>query len=140
MDERLFVENQEVLTSIFGQWPSFHDAEVLSIVLDRAGDGGASLDAQAHVFEMTDAVDESGRYVLTKHTRVTLRFTNIDLRNLRWFNHQNSLSGLVIGRCPPDEGEGHRLLVNLGSNYGVEADFFCDRVIVIAAEPFTPDA
>jgi hypothetical protein len=34
------VENAAALTKIFGKWPTFHDAEVLRIVLDRAGDDG----------------------------------------------------------------------------------------------------
>jgi hypothetical protein len=35
MTESLLVENAEILTGIFGRWPSFHDAEVLSLYLDR---------------------------------------------------------------------------------------------------------
>jgi hypothetical protein len=55
------VENAAALTKIFGKWPTFHDAEVLRIVLDRAGDDGPTIEAQIHVFAMTSRVDDSGR-------------------------------------------------------------------------------
>ena len=45
-------ENEEKLIDIFGYWPSFHDAEILRIRLDRAGSDGPSLTADIHVFEM----------------------------------------------------------------------------------------
>src|SRR5689334_12879841 len=103
MTETELVSNAHALTQIFGYWPSFHDAEVLTMCLDRAGDDGPSLEARVHVFEMTDQVDDRGFYVLRKHTLVTLRFADILLRNLRWFNHQNSLSGLGIFAADAEE-------------------------------------
>jgi hypothetical protein len=33
----LKIDNHELLTRIFGKWPSFHDAEVLSLRLERSG-------------------------------------------------------------------------------------------------------
>jgi immunity protein 50 of polymorphic toxin system len=67
-------ENSALLESIFGRWPSFHDAEVLRVVLDRSGDEGPTLEAAIHVFEMTPDVDPKGYYVLKNHTEVTSAF------------------------------------------------------------------
>jgi len=54
------VINNEALTNIFGYWPSFHDAEVTQVRLDRGeGVGPAgettnpTLEADIHVFEMS---------------------------------------------------------------------------------------
>jgi len=49
------IENSEAITSLFGYWPSFHDAEVIQISISRFSEhGGApSLSADVHVFEMT---------------------------------------------------------------------------------------
>jgi immunity protein 50 of polymorphic toxin system len=138
MTEALLVENAKALTDIFGRWPSFHDAEVLSIHLDRSGEGSPSLEARVHVFRMNNDVDDRGYFVLTKHTLVTLRFSNIILRDLRWFNDQNSLSGLGIEQVDPAENEGRTLGVSFDSNYGVELDVLCDRITVQSVEPFTP--
>lgn len=130
------VENAEALTRLFGHWPSFHDAEVLSIHLDRAGEDGPCLDAEIHVFQMTNAVDEQGYYVLTNHTLVTLRFTNLLLRELRWFNAQNSLFQIDMEQVEPTENEGRPLRVSFDSNEGVEASFLCERITVQSVEPF----
>ena len=61
-------ENSSALESIFGRWPSFHDAEMLRVVLDRSGDEGPTLEAVIRVFEMTSDVDPKGYYVLKNHT------------------------------------------------------------------------
>src|SRR5687768_3871238 len=85
------VENADALLEIFGAWPSFHDAEVIALRLDRTGDAGPVLDVQIHVFAMSDRVDEQGYYVLTNHTLVTFRFTDVNCVELSGFNGQNSL-------------------------------------------------
>ena len=51
----------------FGYWPTFHDAEVLSITLDRL----AGCRVAIHAFESTPEVDSSGCYVHAKHAVVT---------------------------------------------------------------------
>jgi hypothetical protein len=139
MHEADWVENSAALTQIFGEWPSFHDAEVLMMHLDRAGEDGSTLEARIHVFLMTDEVDERGYYVLTNHTDVTLRFTNIVLRQLHWFNDQNVLSELLISELPAEElSDEQRFHVHFASSWGVEAELLCGRILVHAAEPFTP--
>lgn len=98
MTDSVHVKNSSALTSIFGTWPSFHDAEVLSMHFDRGGDDGPSLEARVHVFSMTSDVDERGYYVLTNHTLVTLRFSNILIRNFCWFNTQTRYRESVSSR------------------------------------------
>jgi hypothetical protein len=138
MTETNLVTNADALTQIFGYWPSFHDAEVLTMCLDRAGDDGPSLEARIHVFEMTDQVDERGYYVLRKHTLVTLRFADILLRNLQWFNNQNSLSGLRVYEAGEEAIDGRAIGVSFGANYGVEADLLCRSAAVVKVEPYNP--
>jgi len=50
----------------FRYWPTFHDAEVLSITLDRSRGSTVAI----HAFEMTPEVRD-GQYVLAKHAVVT---------------------------------------------------------------------
>ena len=138
MNETELVNNANALTEIFGYWPSFHDAEVLTMCLDRAGDDGPSLVTQVHVYEMTDRVDDRGYYVLRKHTLVTLRFADILLRNLQWFNNQNSLSGRGIYAAEEEAVDGRAIGVSFGSNFGVEADLLCRGATVIKVEPYKP--
>jgi hypothetical protein len=132
------IENAEALSDVFGYWPSFHDAEVVRIALDRSGPQGPTLDAAIHVFHMTSDVDASGHFVLTHHTLVVLRFTKIVLRDLHGFNSQNSLSGLNIVAIDPTQNEGRRYGVGWDANWGIEADFDCQSITVVSVEPFSP--
>src|SRR5262245_26846346 len=112
-------ENAEELLSIFGGWPSFHDAEVLRVSLDRSGSEGPTLEAVIHVFEMTSEVDSKGFYVLTNHTEVSLKFTEVSLSRCQWFNHQNVLASLEVDELNPSEHEGRRFRVTMPSLYGL---------------------
>jgi hypothetical protein len=87
---------------------------------------------------MTNDVDDRGFFVLTNHTLVTLHFANIILRDLRWFNAQNSLSGLGVEQVDPAQNEERTLGVSFDANYGVELDLVCDRMTVRSVEPFAP--
>jgi len=124
------IEQSDQVTRIFGKWPSFHDAEVVRLVLDSSGAEGPTLEMQIHVFEMTPEVDAKGSYVLKNHTLVTLRFTEVALQNLQWFNKQNVLFELVVVDIDPAAHDGRRLRVELPSSYGLEAMFECKRAIV----------
>jgi hypothetical protein len=140
-DEQLVsIENAGSLESVFGAWPSFHDAEVLRVVLDRSGDDWPTLEAAIHVFEMTSEVDSKGFYVLRNHTEVLLRFTGVVATRLQWFNHQNVLSSLEISELNPNEHEGRVIRVEMPSSYGLEAEFDCKRAIVASVRPYGPAA
>jgi hypothetical protein len=87
----------------FGYWPSFHDAEILSITLDRSNASRVVL----HTFEMTREVDALGHYAHDKHAIVTFflegfprdqyGMTNTHIES---FNHQNVLSSASVNRKP----------------------------------------
>jgi hypothetical protein len=76
----------------FGLWPSFHDAEVVSLRLNRSGASTLTV----HLFRMTSQLNERGHYVCDLHTLVTFSFGEILGMNLMHFNNQNVLSGLAI--------------------------------------------
>ena len=71
------IENAELVESVFGCWPSFHDAEIHSIAITRDCDSGPQMDVTIHHWKMTSEVDSKGYYVLKDHTLTTLRFFNI---------------------------------------------------------------
>jgi hypothetical protein len=130
------VQDAEKLLRIFGRWPSFHDAEVIGIALDRTGREGPVLEARIHVFEMTSELDDRGYYVLQKHTLATLGFTEVLLQEFSGFNHQNVLSDLEISGVDPSQSEGRSLKVEFSPSFGLALDFLCTRAIVMGAEPF----
>jgi hypothetical protein len=130
------IENQHLLTENFGHWPSFHDAEILSIVLDRDGDDSPSLTTKMHLWATTDEVDKDGQCAVTNHTIAAIRFRNIQLDSLTGFNQQNVLFGLEITEVEPiaDGNYGRRFDVAFLSTYGCSAQFRCASIVVQSAD------
>lgn len=134
------IQNSQALTTIFGEWPSFHDAEVVSISLNRHFRKGASLEATIHLWQMTSEVDAKGYFVSKNSTLTVLRFDDIVLELLEGFNHQNVLSELLISEiAPAAEGNaGCEYEVVFNPSFGCGAVFNCRSIQVISAEACAP--
>jgi hypothetical protein len=114
----------------FGHWPTFHDAEVLSITLDRSGGSRVAI----HAFEMTPEVDTRGRYVLTKHAVVTFFLEGFpQSQNIRveLFNQQNVLSSASVNKITG----GYELV--LEGCHGADGSIYSERMSV-ELEPGIP--
>jgi hypothetical protein len=133
------IDGAEQLVAVFGYWPSFHDAEVLWLRLDRrsAGEGsyGPTLEALIHAFEMTPEVGPDGYYVLRHHVLVHLQFREVVELRLDGFNHQNALSGLDLTDLQERQMERVRWAVRFDSTFGAEASFQCLAVEVVSVVP-----
>ena len=122
----------------FGYWPSFHDAEVLSITLDRAYPSRIAV----HTWNRTPELDARGYYVLDKHAIVTfvledflLDREGITNTQIDGFNHQNVLSSLTVRKTL----EGYDLILN--GIFGVSASISvrCLRVELSPGKPKPPN-
>jgi hypothetical protein len=76
----------------FGYWPRFHDAEIVSLHLNRRSPSFLVI----HTWEMTSKVDDRGFYVLEKHVVVEFVFDDVVELELGGFSHQNVIFGLDI--------------------------------------------
>jgi hypothetical protein len=127
------------LLRVFGSWPSFHDAEVLWLRLDRLarreGCYGPTLDTMVHAFEMTGEVGEDGRYALRHHVLVHLRFFDVDELRLEGFNDQNALMGITLRDLRDRQMERVRWAAHFDSAFGVDASFTCFAIEVISVVP-----
>ena len=121
------------LKSRFGGWPSFHDAEVVRLVLDRRGANGPTAELVVHAWLVTDKVDPRGYHVLEKHTLVRFLFERITSIELSEFNHQSVLFGLGIA-AEVVEGE-PAFRVTLDPSYGLGGSLVCGRVVVADVSP-----
>ena len=127
------IENAGLIESIFGRWPSFHDAEIHDIVITRDCDSGAQMDIKVHHWELTSEVDTTGHYVLRHHTLSTFRFIGVRDLELVGFNHQNVLLDIEISEvAAPDFG----FSVSFPSSFGCEASFKCRQIRVLSAKPY----
>lgn len=82
------------LSAWFGCWPSFHDAEIVSLSLNR--EGVSTL--QLRTWRLTEKVVDRGFYVQEKQVIVNLRMEGILGLSLVDFNHQNVIFGLSLSR------------------------------------------
>lgn len=139
--ERL-VSGSEKITSIFGYWPTFHDAEVIELKLWR-GDVNPDnnkyvfpvLTTRIHVFEMTSEVNSEGCYMIRHHTLATLRFHDIEELKIEDFNHQNAIYGLSLKAEERGEDLPPYVLVEFEPSFGIGASFRCSRAEVVEAVP-----
>lgn len=135
------VEGSQKVEQVFGHWPSFHDAEVLEITLDRRGHGAArspTVRFTVCAFRMTDEVDSRGLYVLRDHVLVRFTLYSAEVRQLEGFNSQNALSGLHFSRSPAPSDPDRVIQVDLEPSHGVAASFQCARAEVVSVEPVEP--
>ncbi len=119
----------ELLQLLGDRAPSFHDAEVLTVSLDREK---ARCGLRIHTFEMTSEVDAGGYFVLKNHVVVALRFEGVAHLELQDFNEQNVIYGLAITRTA-DGG----FRVELDRCHGLFG-FIEARILTIELEPGKP--
>lgn len=96
----------------FGYWPNFHDAEVISLHLNRRAPSSLAI----HTWETTKDVDDKGFYVLAKQVVVEFAMKEVVGLDLNGFNYQNVISGLAIERTD----NGYRLA--LEDSHGIAGD------------------
>ena len=138
------IKGSEKLLTIFGRWPSFHDAEVIEIQLSRVPAGargnryeGPQLLAKFHTWDITNEVDSTGHYVLKHHTLVALRFSDMREIKLEGFNHQNVIFGLTIQLKESNNPTDSKFHVEFDPSFGVDAIFDCSAIEVIDATAVT---
>lgn len=85
----------------FGEVPTFHDAEIISLSLNRTG----MSELKIYSWIMTGKTDPSGRVVLDKHAVVTFSLEGIMDLQLDGFSAQNVIQGLLLGPAK-DRGRG----------------------------------
>jgi hypothetical protein len=61
------------LLAWFGRVPSFHDAEIVRVVLNRRAPSTLSI----HVWNLTDQVDPQGYFILDRHAVVTFELEDV---------------------------------------------------------------
>ena len=102
----------------FGQVPTFHDAEILSLNLRRKGQSTLCL----HGWIGTGEVGQDGYYVLDRHAIVTFMLTEVVDMKLDGFSHQNVIGGLALRRAP-DRADRYGYSSPLPQDIEVELEF-----------------
>jgi hypothetical protein len=140
------IDGSDKLTTIFGYWPSFHDAEVLELHFVRGNVQPQRgiydfplLTLRIHVWELTRDVDSAGYLILKHHTLVTLRFRDVSDFQMQGFNHQNALMELAVTSKVRTEGPSPYFAVAVVPAFGMGASFNCLGMEVFDAIPCTSE-
>ena len=127
--EELISGAENVIEAI-GFWPSFHDAEVISLLVSRGlPDQGSATIAKLCVHYREHDVVGVGtadfEYVCQKSLLVELIFSDIHDLSLTDFNHQNVLESIDLKRL-----QDLSILVDIVSIWGVVGSIRCNHVAV----------
>jgi len=87
-----------VVSSWYGRWPSFHDAEVLELSLKRSGISRLRLHAWNTPLQASN-VNQQGYLRTDKHAVVVFEMQGITDLELSDFSPQNVLAGLTVANA-----------------------------------------
>jgi hypothetical protein len=128
MEASSLVQNAGRLIDVMGYWPSFHDANVMSV--ERGDD---SLRLRIHVFAMTDRLDPAGYYELEKHHLATLAFEGISSSAVPTDYQSDCLDRLWF------EQSGTLVHAHIESHLDLGGDILCSRASVQDIVPCSSD-
>lgn len=105
----------DLVLNAFGYWPSFHDARIEGVQLDKSG--GEAVVFKLRAFELTSETDAGEYFRLTKHHDVrfrfddvrTFRFRSVTIRSAGSRSRTNSAEPptlRMLERSPPDSAVG----------------------------------
>jgi hypothetical protein len=134
-----FLEGHKKVLDVYGQWPSFHDGEVVSLNLNRAQAApgpshSVCLNLIVHGHTMTSEVLPNGYYRQINHRLVHFEFQGVSEIELEGFNHQNVLFDLHFEKCPITATDGTSFRVILNSSYGLGGEFTASSGKVISVD------
>jgi len=106
----LRLDGSEAVEALFGFWPSFHDAEILRIEIDRNGPRVAA--------DLLAPVQPGSR----RHVVVRLVFHEVEDLTLNGFNYQNVIWSLAL-----EVSSEERIKVTFEPTFGAGCSFSCAR-------------
>jgi hypothetical protein len=129
------IAGSEKLVAALGYWPTFHDAEVISVSAQRAlpvAVGGARVELVVHVRKYEVRGEGTAQYeqALVKSVLASFLCTQVADLELSEFNHQNVINSLSVRNEPSPEAAGAPLVLTIEPIWGVGGTVRCARVEV----------
>ena len=144
VDPTAIVKGAGKLVAIYGRWPSFHDAEVTGIRLERGNPPAEDSSAYVSVHLFEGGVERgSPEPRWRNHAVVTLRFSPVVDLELRGFNHQNAIFDFTVERGQPESQDvvwpGPAYRAHFQQSFGVGLSLVCRSIEVVAIDRGCPD-
>ena len=133
VDTPTYLANHEAVVDFYGYWPSFHDAKVCSYRPPQSED--QSLAVTLHTWEMTNAVDDQGYFVLRRHALISFVFAGVHDMHIDCFAADNILFEMTCTKT----GDGSAFQVKLDSIMDMSGSFVAQAGSVVAVVPCTAD-
>jgi hypothetical protein len=93
-DPSPFIQDSHKLIEVIGEWPSFDDAELISLILDRTDGSPHKPESTSPTLSMTVRLAETGYYLSE------VRFNKVRNLELTNFRHQNIFQEIVFDQLP----------------------------------------
>jgi hypothetical protein len=122
-----FVVGAEQVVRTYGEWPNFHDAEVVALGLNRKG---PSAFLEVLFFKTHPDVDVSGHFRRSDFNVIRFECGGLLEVNLADFNQQNVLAALSFSEV----AEGIR--IELWPSFGLGGHLLCREAAVVRLEPY----
>ena len=128
------IPGSEKVKSIFGLWPVFHDAEIVSFLLERNKEPKATLKLNYWQTETEYSDDIHYEYVKKNNFIITFLFSGLSDSNISGFNHQNVIDELRFTK------KGHNILVEFDSIFGAGGCLVCKNAEITKIQPYEQKA
>jgi Immunity protein 50 len=141
MEPYEFIEGHERVIAHLGLWPSFHDAEVFKLELDRTkattNEIQPVLNLHLRGWVMTSEIISTGHFKLIGDALFHFKFEGINDLQINGFNGQNVISSLnlELGHHP-DKPERNIIKVELEHCYLFDASFTAERAHLVSITPY----
>lgn len=137
-DPSAFVEGSEKLTDLVGEWPSFDDAEIIRLVLDRSDGSPWKADSDAPTLSLTVRLAEAGYFL------AAIKFNNVRNVELKNFSYQNSIQEITFEEVPErtDSGDNHThagISAEIMAHCGLIGKFEFQSAVVLSVVPCDRD-
>jgi hypothetical protein len=137
MNPSKHIQGSEKLIATFGEWPTFHDAEVVLFSAERAlpvkvGYNIARLVIHLRRYASTGEGTANYQMVLTKSILAKFVFSLACNLELFDFNHQNVIDSFTVSPIQTDEPA--NLSVNIESIWGFGGSFHCSAAELESVE------
>jgi hypothetical protein len=123
-------------------WPWFHDAEVISVTLERAfpfqsGVSIARLKVLVREYAPAQVGSADFHMAFKRGALISFLFQDVGEILLEDFNHQNVINKIAV---TASDLKNKRLKVEVESIFGVGGHFYCNSVEIEHAKELTADA
>ncbi|RZK13913.1 MAG: hypothetical protein EOO56_26025 [Hymenobacter sp.] len=122
------IDNQALVTELFGYWPAFHDAEIESIYL-RRNEPGYWPAISLWIVVDGPLTNVGSEVQISRLWRIELEFTEVVDNHFEGFNHQNVIFSFSFQQS--QEG----IICSIETSYGLSGSITARRVTVKSVTP-----